>query len=583
MVKIGSNYIGLIFLMLTSQVFAGSLVGELDKNKGSIYDEFVYTLTARGGDLGDEPQFPNIAGLAIRQAGTSQNFSIINGVTTREVQYSFVLTSTSPGSFKIPGIKLEVDGESLMTLPLSLEVAAAAPPAAEDNPEIKIERVFDKSTAYVGEPILRTVKIYSRVNMSQSRASQDIPEMFKKIPIDGERSYRQVLGQYQYNVIEIASVIVPEKSGVFDIEPFRLTTLVPDPKARSRRRDPFGGFFGGMRRIQKNVISKKNRITIKALPKKGRPGNFSGLVGEFEANSSLSQKSVKTGETSTLTIMVQGRGSVEGMRSPLVSFPSSLKVYDDKPVTKSKADRRQGLVSRRIYKYALVPTKIGGIRLGEAKIWVFNTKSERYEALKIDLGSLNVEQGDQAIDSASVKNPLAKKEAVRTLGEDIVGLHRGRSDDGVQGITDIDLLVGGLMQGAGFLFAFSGFLLGRLQTSKVDRLLKKRVSGAFGDFRKSLNRAKDQTETTATLLMAGDAFKIFLGDKLLQEGGSYTTADIMNLLESFGLGKDQLVEAKSVFAQIDMLQYASASNRSAEVDQHVATLESLAMEVDKKC
>ena len=584
MVKIGNNVLLWVLVLFAYPAWAGSLVGEMDKNTGSTYDEFVYTLTASGSDLEGEPQFPQVSGMTVRQAGTSQNYSIVNGVASREVQYQYILTTNAPGTYKIPEVKMQVDGQMLSTLPLAIEVSKAAPAVANDNPEIKIERVFDKATAYVGEPILRTVKIFSRVNMVQPRAHQDIPDMFKKIPIDGERNYRQVRGQYQYNVHEIASVIIPQRAGSFDIDPFRLTVLVPDPNARRTRRDPFGGFFGGgVRRVQKNVVSEAHKIVVKPLPAKGRPIDFSGLVGEFEANSSLSHQTLKTGETSTLTIVVQGRGTVEGMRSPIVSFPDSLKIYDDKPVTQSNADRRQGLVSRRTYKYAIVPTKVGDIALGNGKIWVFNTKSERFEALKVDLGVLKVGQGDLGVETSDSKSKATRKEMVKTLGEDIVGLHRGRSDDSISGITTKDLILGAGAQGVGFLFAFSGFLFRQLQTSRDERSKKRRISKAHGDFKKAIASARKEADIAKSLAIAGDGFRTYLGNKFLKESRSLTTSDIVFELEALNIPADIIQQGKAAFSALDMLQYGGSSALGDSHANHLEAMESLAVEVEKKC
>lgn len=70
----------------------------------------------------DPPTLPEIPGLRIQSVGTparSTQTTIINGsMTSRSsVTYSFSLTPTQPGNFRIPTIAVRADGQTLATKP----------------------------------------------------------------------------------------------------------------------------------------------------------------------------------------------------------------------------------------------------------------------------------------------------------------------------------------------------------------------------------------------------------------------------------------------------------------------------------
>ena len=50
----------LMSLLVSVELLAGSITGELDKTQGNVDDTFVYTLTIEG-QFSSEPQFPNIS------------------------------------------------------------------------------------------------------------------------------------------------------------------------------------------------------------------------------------------------------------------------------------------------------------------------------------------------------------------------------------------------------------------------------------------------------------------------------------------------------------------------------------------
>src|SRR6185436_17106370 len=85
-----------------------------------------------------EPQMPGLEAFQIQNAGTSQSYSWINGHTTATVTHSYVLTPKQEGQFTIPPVKLVIEGKTVESNSLGVQVvkgnAAALPPQQQAAP-----------------------------------------------------------------------------------------------------------------------------------------------------------------------------------------------------------------------------------------------------------------------------------------------------------------------------------------------------------------------------------------------------------------------------------------------------------------
>ncbi|MGE0174850.1 MAG: BatD family protein [Oligoflexales bacterium] len=368
---------------------AGTLTGSLDKSRGSMDDQFVYTL-AVSGDLDDDVEFPKIDGLEIEQAGTSHSTTIINGKVDSNVQYRFLITPTRTGKFTIPEFTYKVDGQKLSTLPIDLTVGEAA--QQSNTSDFFIEEELSNEAPYEGEAIIRTVRLFHKVQIAQAnRISKDAP-FVRRYPSDDEKSYSKVINGETYSVVEIKEVLVPEKAGDVPLERFELLLEIP-MRSERRSRDPMGmfdDFFSRTRTTKKKVAGKAHVLKVKPLPLENRPNNFSGLIGKFRLEADVSIRQLGVGDTSTLTLRVNGEGSAKGMAEPVWTAPQGVKIYKDKPIQAEKVDPSLGLLNEREFKYAIVPEGGGQIVLGEAALWIFNPETGSYEKLSAELGALDV-------------------------------------------------------------------------------------------------------------------------------------------------------------------------------------------------
>ena len=153
----------------------------------------------------------------------------------------------------------------------------------------------------------------------------------------------------------------------------------------------------------------------------------------------MSTGELRQGETTTLTLEISGYGHLGGMEPPRLKLPEGIRVYPDKPELSEAPDPRKGLFSKRVLKYALVPTRSGVFKLGTYKVNFFNPETGSWDKREAALGQLTVaavaegskvttSTPDQPAGSSDQDGKAApgRKEVV-TVGRDLTDLQQGGS------------------------------------------------------------------------------------------------------------------------------------------------------------
>ena len=152
--------------------------------------------------------------------------------------------------------------------------------------------------------LVSEIKIFHRVEIAKAEI---VGEPLKNVRVMdiSETNAQEKVDAYVYDVTTIRQALIPAKRGEIELPPFRLRLSLVQPAPRQRRIDDFfDDFFNSARGriVQKVVASRKDVLNIKALPEEGKPENFKGIVGEFTLTHSLSSRSLKVGDTTTLTL-----------------------------------------------------------------------------------------------------------------------------------------------------------------------------------------------------------------------------------------------------------------------------------------
>ena len=581
MARIGKlSWALLVLFSLANTARAGVLTGELDNSQGSLEDQFIYTLSIQG-SFDSDPEFPKVDGLEARAAGKSQNISIVNGKYSREVQIQYVLSPQKDGSFIIPAIRVKVDGEDMETLPLELKVSAAASPrtdpaaGAQDQDAgassgLFIERSFSKTTAYVGEAIGVSVKVFNRIKVVGAQPDIKYPSAFQVKNVEGQKSYTEMVNGQEYNVTELEAVLVANREGEFTIDPALLIAQVAVNRGR-RNRGFFDDLLGGTELSEKRLRSSPAVLKVLALPIAGRRKDFSGLVGKFSLTGDLSPRSGIVGDTMNLSLVVLGQGSSSGMLEPQLPFDSKVgKVYKDQADYKENLDGKRGIESSKTFKYAIVPSTAGSFQLGAVKVQTFNPETASYQDLSFDLGAIEV-LGAGSQDERSSVPPIkslvapqssslkTEQKPVEALAKDLVEPHSQKQLSGSNTLNRSDWVNGSIA------LAISLTLI----VISLVKHWRRRFSGeasqlqiahkAFRHSKKQLDFAQQclkRQDLAQALRAAQNCFKEYTGAKFGVIGSAVTLRDIETHMRSRSVSRETLLELREVWSALDQMIYA---------------------------
>ncbi len=82
--------------------------------------------------------------------------------------------------------------------------------------------------------------------------------------------------------------------------------------------------------VEENVTldSKPLTITVKPLPEKDKPSDFSGAVGKFSITSALVNRNVTAQDEADLKVTVAGSGNLPVISAPSVNWPAGMDSFD---------------------------------------------------------------------------------------------------------------------------------------------------------------------------------------------------------------------------------------------------------------
>lgn len=403
--------------LFTGACFGASITAEVDRLRGLIDEPFWLTVTVEGSLEGDL-KIPQGSEFELSRTGESTNISIVNGAVTKQRQYTFQLLPLKAGRITVPSITAIVDGKQYSSLPLSIEVSSAGPKSGNsgdgnDNRLVFAERDIPKKVLYVGEAMISTVRLLTRARLTGATPSRDAAPSWRLIPVEGQKNIEVIRDGIKWNAIEMREGLIPLKSGKTTVPSFGINATWIQPVEKSRRGPPSSvfdmfqqGMFNMGQEVTRTVRSLPLDVDVRPLPAP-IPKEFYDIVGAFEVSSSISKKSLRVGDTATLTIEVRGQGALDRMKDIKLVLPGS-KIYADRPELKESIEAGAGLVSTRTMKFAVVPEQSGIQDLGVIRMKSFNPFTEQYDELNVQLGVIHVEPNQ------SMQTPIGTKQDAKS-------------------------------------------------------------------------------------------------------------------------------------------------------------------------
>lgn len=429
----------ILALILPPGLHAQEVAAGLSANQAQVGEPVQLMVTVRGARGAEVPDKLSVKGLQINLAGRSTQFEMRNFKMSSTLTYTYLVVPLFEGEFTIPSFDVQIEGKTFRTqvmrlsvsgggaqsqqsqgLPQGAQIPSGPPPSSGDEGEpFFADLILSKKKVFVGEVVPVELRFYfnSRIGGQVGERPNFGGEGFTVQKFSNAVKREQVVNGANYTVFSFQSAITAVKSGTLEIPEASLEARLQFPGKMPQGFDSFfnnlplpQGMFSDNRDV--TLKTKPMQIEVLPLPKDGKPEDFSGAVGRFTMDASVSPKKAAAGEPVTLKASVSGQGNFEGMGSPVLTGDEGWRSYP--PTDKFQSTDSVGFTGEKTFEFPLIArqdqTRTPGLRFS-----YFDPSTEKYIVLTQDPLEVNAKAGGTGAPAASgtpvATTPRASKPA----------------------------------------------------------------------------------------------------------------------------------------------------------------------------
>jgi len=577
-------FISLFSLAISAQEVA--LTAKVSKNKLGINQrlKIEFSINKQGGDNFSPPKFANFKVVGGPSQSVSQSW--INGTVSFSQSYTYIIQPKIKGELVLGKASINIAGKTIESKPIKIIVVdAVAIPKDPNDPNyvaqqnIHLVAEISKSRPYVGEGIYVEYRLYVSENISvydtsvteapqyngfwnQNIKINDFPVKMGKY--NGEN--------YRYIVLQKA-LLVPTKTGKLNIDPMKMNIVIGVPTGRA-------DFFGNAitRNITKEFASAKKTILPKSLPIEGKPMDFTGAVGDFKFNVTLSKEVLKANESSQIKVMVSGKGNLKLFELPEITTPVELEKYQ--PERKEKVRVNSSGISGSVSDlYTVVPQYKGKYKIPNISFSYFNPKEKKYHTILAEDFFVNVLEGKEL--KPIVNSSTVLKQNVVSTGKNFRYIQT-KSNFKPKNIKDLfksNLFYVLLL--LPLLTIPIVILIAKRNDEKNNDLIGNKLRKAERLAKKYLSEARKQLGKKEAFYEALErALHNYLKAKLGIETADISGDKITEILKNKNINSTTINEFVEVLKQSDFARYTPISN--SEMKEEFERAKQVIVELDKQ-
>jgi len=372
--------------------------------------------------------------------------SMINGTVKRYIALSYIIRPKKPGHFSIPPVLARIDGAEYKSNPVDIIVTATASgnsggsnvfnnpfgnidPFAEpapqssyrdnilrkgENPLDKINKNMfvklevDKTSCYVGEPVVATYKLFTRLKSESNMTRNPSFNGFSVIDLqqpDHLQYHIEKVGGKEYNVYIIRKVqLYPLLPGNLEPGTVEIENNVHFIKAEyaEQRPDIFSELFRDFADatipadgIVDQKVSLRNKpltISVKSLPDANKPASFKGAVGNFGVVTRVQQDDLSTDDAGKLAVIISGEGNLQLINAPEIKWPEGLEGFDPK-TTDDLYKTTVPVSGRKIFEFPFTAVKPGVYEIPGPEFSFFDPRNLTYKTVTTNPVRIKITRG----------------------------------------------------------------------------------------------------------------------------------------------------------------------------------------------
>lgn len=353
----------------------------------------------------------------------TNGWTLANGEMKDYVAISFILQPVRKGKFVIQPATANADGQNIRSGTVTIEVTdrgsggyiqidkdpgnqplndmilhagESVQQKIKNNLFVRLE--ISKTSVYIGEPLVATYKLYTRLN-SESRVTRRPSfsgfSVFDMADPESEQAQYEKYNGKEYNVYLLRKVqLYPLQEGRYELEEIQVDNTVSFIKESfARDQNTLNGILrafgeeglgpGAWVKEQVSVSSQPQVITVKPLPADKQPASFAGAVGQFTIQSDVADKQLAVGDVTSLNIVVSGSGNLPVMGSPDIQWPPGIETFE----SESKEELNKSvspITGKKIFTIPFSPAAAGNYVVPAVILVAFDPMAGKFVELKTD-------------------------------------------------------------------------------------------------------------------------------------------------------------------------------------------------------
>jgi hypothetical protein len=379
---------------------------------------------------------PSFSDFQVEEIFDIPNTPTINQQTMQVVDtYSkiVILSPRRTGRFTIAGATAHIDGKftksnaakitvqgvtSLQTT-IFIDTEEESELRPGEDIEAKIRKNFflrveaNKTSCFVGEPIMVVYKAYSRLHANSQVVRRPSLTGFSVLDMvdayDDKPEIETLNGLAFYTNIIRKVQLFPLQEGTFSLDPAEVESTIHfvkvdrplnDDKEELRRvltqppakNDNANRSTRTVLNYRTSLRSETLNINVKPLPVEHQPPAYAGAVGNFSLAVQTPAGAIRVGDLVKIKLVVNGSGNISLLTAPVIEWPVGVDTAD--PVVKESINKHvYPITGSKTFEYSFAAPDTGSFVIPAARLPYYDPVQKLYKTATSSPVTLNVLPG----------------------------------------------------------------------------------------------------------------------------------------------------------------------------------------------